>query len=126
MHSTLFFSCTHSPKDKSQWDVLTRGHIKLSDRDAYVQHTISVLNHHCACVTQVCIQLCISSLISIMLCLAGRELTESEHVNGVEMEMKSLSASAYEQSFTDVLQSLSELNMMKPGQTLQVRIYEYR
>lgn len=101
-------------------------HIKLSDRGAYVQHTISVLNHHCACVTQVCIQLCISLLISIMLFLKGRELTETEHVNGVEMEMKSLQASAYEQSISDVLQSLSELNMMKPGQALQVSMYGYR
>lgn len=87
--------------------------------------TISVLNRYCARVTQLCIQLWISLLISVMLFLTGRELTDAERVNGTEVEIKSLPASACEQSITDVLQSLSELNIVKPGQTLQVRISGY-
>ncbi|KAF5909089.1 carboxyl-terminal PDZ ligand of neuronal nitric oxide synthase protein-like isoform X1, partial [Clarias magur] len=49
----------------------------------------------------------------------GHELTEAEHVTGIDLEMKLLPASACEHVATDVLQSLSELNMVKPGQTLQ-------
>ncbi|KAK3527332.1 hypothetical protein QTP86_020260 [Hemibagrus guttatus] len=47
----------------------------------------------------------------------GHELTEAERVSGVEMEMKPVSAC--EQAITDVLQSLTELNIVKPGKTLQ-------
>ncbi|MCI4394516.1 hypothetical protein PGIGA_G00169710 [Pangasianodon gigas] len=47
----------------------------------------------------------------------GHELTGAECVSSIEMEMKSLPAS--EQAINDVLQSLSELNMVNPGQTLQ-------
>ncbi|KAG7314595.1 hypothetical protein KOW79_021898 [Hemibagrus wyckioides] len=47
----------------------------------------------------------------------GHELTGAERVSGVEMEMKPVSAC--EQAITDVLQSLSELNMVKPGKPLQ-------
>ncbi|KAF7688782.1 carboxyl-terminal PDZ ligand of neuronal nitric oxide synthase protein [Silurus meridionalis] len=49
----------------------------------------------------------------------GHELTGAEHISGIEMEMKSLPASACDQAITDVLQSLSELNMVKPGQDLE-------
>ncbi|XP_060769384.1 carboxyl-terminal PDZ ligand of neuronal nitric oxide synthase protein isoform X2 [Neoarius graeffei] len=47
----------------------------------------------------------------------GQEMTGAEHVSG--MEVKSLPDSFCEQALTDVLQSLSQLNMVKPGQTLQ-------
>lgn len=60
-----------------------------------------------------------------MLFLTGHELTEAECVNGIEMEMKSLPGSAHEQAVADVLHSLSELNMVRAGQTLQVRMTEY-
>lgn len=56
----------------------------------------------------------------IVVFLTGHELTGAERVNGVEMEMKPVSAC--EQAITDVLQSLSELNVVKPGKPLQVRM----
>ncbi|KAM9441425.1 carboxyl-terminal PDZ ligand of neuronal nitric oxide synthase protein isoform 1-T1 [Clarias gariepinus] len=49
----------------------------------------------------------------------GHELTEAEHLTSIDLEMKLLPASACEHAATDVLQSLSELNMVKPGQTFQ-------
>ncbi|KAK2816461.1 hypothetical protein Q7C36_022732 [Tachysurus vachellii] len=49
----------------------------------------------------------------------GQELTGAEPISCIEMEMKPLPASVCEQAITDVLQSLSELNMVKPGKTLQ-------
>lgn len=49
----------------------------------------------------------------------GHESSRAELVSVIEMETKSLPAGACEQAITDVLQSLSELNMVKPEQTLQ-------
>lgn len=57
-----------------------------------------------------------------MLCLTGHEVIEAECVNGIETDMKLLPVSAREQAMTDILQSLSELNMVNPGQTFQVRM----
>lgn len=58
-----------------------------------------------------------------MLLPTGHELSGAECISGTEMEMKSLPAN--EQAITDVLKSLSQLNMMKPGKTLQVRMSGY-
>ncbi|KAF4073164.1 hypothetical protein AMELA_G00255710 [Ameiurus melas] len=49
----------------------------------------------------------------------GHESSRVELVSGIETETKSLPVSACEQAITDVLQSLSELNVVKPEQTLQ-------
>ncbi|XP_053533080.1 carboxyl-terminal PDZ ligand of neuronal nitric oxide synthase protein isoform X3 [Ictalurus punctatus] len=49
----------------------------------------------------------------------GHESSRAELVSVIEMETKSLPAGACEQAITDVLQSLSDLNMVKPEQTLQ-------
>lgn len=49
----------------------------------------------------------------------GFELNKAERISAIETEMKPLPVSACEHAFTDVLQSLSELNMVKPGKTLQ-------
>lgn len=61
-------------------------------------------------------------ILKMMLLFTARQLTGMEQgmddVTGTEAHSTKLS----EQAMDDILQSLSELNMAKPGQTLQVRV----
>lgn len=58
----------------------------------------------------------------MLLLFTGRQLTGMEQGMDDVTGMESHSTKLSEQAMDDILQSLSELNMVKPGQTHQVRV----